>query len=181
MSITPESAEAFINMLSYRHKILLGAREDKKPGQFKDKNNFAGNTSFVDFNLVKGTLIQSCDLSNALEHPFSKATFMMFVLSEVHPFLEGNGRFVRVMMNVELVSALQSKIIIPTVFRDDYMGALRKPTRKGDTGTYISMLQRAQEFSENIFGDDLLEMEEYLKQCQAFSEPTEAKLKIMAR
>ncbi|NOU46240.1 MAG: cell filamentation protein Fic [Bacteroidales bacterium] len=181
MSLTPKSPEAYIQMLSYRHKILLSAREDKNPGQFKDKNNFAGITSFVDFNLVKGTLIQSFDLYNTLEHPFSKAIFMMFVLSEVHPFLDGNGRISRVMMNAELVKTAQSKIIIPTVFRDDYMGALRKLTRQGDTAPYIRMLQKAQEFSENIFGDDMTEMHDYLNQCNAFSEHTEAKLKIIER
>jgi Fic family protein len=181
MIITPKSPVEFLNILSYRHKTLLSAREDKNPGKFKDKNNFAGNTAFVDFNLVKGTLIQSFDFYKALEHPFSKATYMMFVLSEVHPFLDGNGRVARVMMNAELVTAGQSKIIIPTVFRDDYMGALRRLTRQGDSDPYIRMLQRAHEFSENIFGDDMNEMQEYLKQCNAFLEHTEAHLKIIPR
>ena len=181
MLVTPQSPAELLSMLLYRHKILLNAREYKNPGQFKDKNNFAGSTSFVDFNLVKGTLMQSFDLYNALEHPFSKAAYIMFVLSEVHPFLDGNGRIARVMMNAELVKAAQSKIIIPTVFRDDYMGALRRITRKGDTGPYIRMLKKAHEFSENIFGDDMNEMQAYLNQCNAFSEHTEAKLKIVLR
>lgn len=181
MSVTPQSPEELINMLSYRHKILLSAREEKNPGIFKDKNNFAGNTSFVDFNLVKGTLIQSFDLYNALEHPFSRATLMMFVLSEVHPFLDGNGRIARVMMNAELVKEGQSKIIIPTVFRDDYMGALRRLTRQNDTAPYIKMLQKAHEFSSTIYGDDINEMQEFLKHCNAFSEHTEAKLRIIER
>ncbi len=181
MSRTPQSPEELLNLLGKRHKILLSSRSDKNPGQFKDKNNFAGNTLFVDYNLVKGTLIQSFDFYKALEHPFSKASYMMFVLSEVHPFLDGNGRIARVMMNAELVKAEQSKIIIPTVFRDDYMGALRKLTRQGDTESYIRMLRRAHEFSGNIFSDDMDDMQEYLKQCNAFSEHTEAKLKIISR
>ncbi len=181
MLITPQSPEEFLKIISYRHKILLSARLNKNPGQFKDKNNFAGNTSFVDFNLVKGTLIQSFDFYKALGHPFSKAAYIMFVLSEVHPFLDGNGRIARVMMNAELVNGGQSKIIIPAVFRDDYMGALKKLTRQGNTGPYIRMLQRAHEFSENIFGEGMNEMQNYLKQCNAFLEPTEGKLKIIPR
>jgi Fic family protein len=179
--VTPQTSEDLINILSYRHRILLGSREDKNPGLFKDKNNFAGNTAFVDFNLVKGTLIQSFDFYKALEHPFSKAAYIMFVLSEVHPFLDGNGRISRVMMNAELVKAGQSKIIIPTVFRDDYLGALRKLTRQGNTGPYIKMLQRAHEFSAHIVGDDMIEMQEYLQQCNAFAEHTEATLKIIGK
>jgi len=30
---------------------------------------------------------------------------MMFLVSEVHPFLDGNGRIARVMMNAELILA----------------------------------------------------------------------------
>jgi Fic family protein len=181
MSTTPSSTEEFIKILSYRHKILLNARPEKNPGLFKDRNNFAGSTSFVDFNLVKGTLIQCFNYYNALEHPFSKAIYIMFVLSEVHPFLDGNGRIARIMMNAELTSAGQSKIIVPTVFRDDYLGSIRKLTRQGDGDSYIRMMEKAHEFSWNIFGDDTGEMEEYLKQCNAFSEPTEARLNIIPR
>ena len=178
MSITPKSEEDFLRLLSYRHKILLGSREDKNPGQFKDKNNFAGSTSFVDFNLVRGTLIKSFNFYKALEHPFSKAAYMMFILTEIHPFIDGNGRIARVMMNAELTCANQSKIIIPTVFREDYIGILRILTRRGDAAPYIRMLQKAQEFSETIFGDKMDEMQDYLEKCNAFAEPTEAMLNI---
>lgn len=179
MSVSPASPEELLKILAYRHGILLIARSDKNPGLFKDKNNYAGNTAFVDFNLVKGTLIHSFDYFKALNHPFSRAAFMMFVISEVHPFLDGNGRIARVMMNAELVKAGQSKIIIPTVYREDYLGALKKLTKAGDCGTYIRMLQRAQEFSENITGNDIDEMEGLLRRSNAFSEPSEAKLRII--
>jgi len=95
--------------------------------------------------------------------------------------LDGNGRIARVMMNAELVKEGQSKIIIPTVFRDDYMGALRRLTRQNDTAPYIKMLQKAHEFSSTIYGDDINEMQEFLKHCNAFSEHTEAKLRIIER
>lgn len=181
MSITPGSAEDLLNIIIYRHKILLDARPDRNPGLLKDKNNFAGLTAFVDFNLVKGTLMQSFDFYKALDHPFSKAAYIMFVVSEVHPFLDGNGRIARIMMNSELVEAGQAKIIIPTVYRDDYLGTLRKLTRQSNTQPFVRMLQRAHEFSENIYGDDYNEMLDYVKRCNSFSEHTEAKLKIINR
>lgn len=181
MMVTPQTPEEFLEILSYRHRILLSAREDKKPGQFKDKNNFAGSTTFVDFNLVKGTLIQAFNFYKVLENPFSKATYMMFILSEVHPFLDGNGRLARIMMNAELVSGGQSKIIIPTVFRDDYIGTLKKLTKKGDCIPYINMLNRAHEFSDTIYGDDIDEMQDQLTQSNAFLEHNEGLLRIIRR
>lgn len=181
MSITPNSPEELLHILLYRHKTLLSARPTKNPGQFKDKNNRAGNTHFVDLSLVRGTLTKGFEFSTGLTHPFAKAIYMMFLITEVHPFLDGNGRIARVMMNAELVKTKQSKIIVPAVFRDDYMGALKKLTIQSDAITFIRMMERAREFSKNIYDEQMNQMEKHLEDCQAFMEPTEGKLKIIPR
>ncbi|HYV94738.1 MAG TPA: Fic family protein [Chitinophagales bacterium] len=181
MIMTPETPESFLEMLLLRHKILLSARPEKEPGKFKDRNVFAGQTSFVDFSLTRGTLIKAFNFYKGLQSSFSKAAYIMFILTEVHPFLDGNGRIARVFMNAELVKEGQSKIIIPAVFRDDYMGTLRSLTRQSDSDPYIRMLQRVHEFSANIYDEDMNEMQEYLEKCNAFSEPTEAHFKIVHR
>lgn len=178
MKITPYSPENFLEILQYRHQILLSARKDKNPGQFKDKNNRAGDTEFVDMELVRGTLMQSFDLYRALSHPFAKAAFIMFVVSEVHPFLDGNGRMARIMMNAELTAGFQTKIIIPTVYREDYLGGLRRLTRANDPTVYIRMLERAQAFSDTLSASDIDSMEVQLTKCNAFVESSEGVLKF---
>jgi hypothetical protein len=80
------------------------------------------------------------------------------------------------MMNAELVAGGQSKIMIPNVFRDDYIGALRRLTRKSEPEPYMNMMSRAHEFSENVYGDNRDEMEAYLRTCNAFYEDTEGKI-----
>ncbi|MEZ4848656.1 MAG: Fic family protein [Bacteroidia bacterium] len=179
MSITPKSTDELISILQYRHKILLSAREDKAPGKFKNKNNFAGETSFVDLNLVKGTLIKGFELYSALNDPFAKAAYIMFMISEIHPFLDGNGRIARIMMNAELVRANQSKIMIPNVFREDYILSLRRLTRQHDPEPYIRMLSRAHEFSSTIFGESMDEIQTKLERSNAFLLPEEGRLKII--
>ena len=179
MKIVPSTKEELVEILQYRHQILLSAREDKKPGKFKDKNNRAGDTSFVEMELVTGTLYKSFDYYQALTHPFAKAAYIMFVISEVHPFLDGNGRIARVMMNAELSTASQTKIIIPTVYREDYLGGLRRLTRNQDPSVYIRMLNRAQAFSDTLLGDDMVAMEEVLRQSEAFKESNQGVLRII--
>ncbi|WP_201747802.1 Fic family protein [Dyadobacter flavalbus] len=181
MSITPASPDDLLQLLRNRHATLLRARISKKPGQFKDKNNRAGNTEFVDWQLVAGTLKKGFDWYSLLKDPFAKAAYMMFMISEVHPFLDGNGRIARVMMNAELSSEGLSKIIIPTVYREDYMGALRKLTRQHDPAPYIRMLLRTFEFSSYIYGEDQFNMENQLIQSNAFQDPEAAKLIIIPR
>ena len=180
MSITPSSPEELLEILQYRHHILLEARISKKPGFFKDKNNRAGETHFVDYSLVKGTLTKGFDYYKILTSPFSKAAYIMFMISEIHPFLDGNGRIARVMMNAELVKEEQTRIIIPTVYRDDYLGALRRLTRQKDPRAYVRMLLRAQEFSATIIADDMDSVETYLENCNAFKEHDMAMLKFAA-
>jgi Fic family protein len=179
MSITPASPEELLKILLYRHKILMGARISKKPGEFKDKNNRAGETHFVDQTLVKGTLVKGFDYYQALTDPFAKAAYIMFLISEVHPFLDGNGRAARVMMNAELVKQGQTKIIIPTVYREDYIGAIRRLTRQQDPNAYIRMLQRAHVFSSTITGEDMNAMQTHLEASNAFKEHDKAKLRII--
>lgn len=181
MSLQPKDANNLLKLLQDRHAVLLSARISKKPGQFKDINNRAGNTEFVDWSLVRGTLKRGYEWYTLLQHPFAKAAYMMFMISEVHPFLDGNGRIARVMMNAELGAKGLSKIMIPTVYRDDYMGSLKKLTKHRDGDAYIRMLLRAWEFSSNVHDKDLEVMEKYLTDCDAFWPPKEGKLKIIPR
>jgi Fic family protein len=179
MSILPSSPDHLLKLLRDRHAMLLSARKTKNPGEFKDKNNRAGSTEFVDMELVPGTLKKGFDWYTLLQHPFGKAAYIMFMISEVHPFLDGNGRVARVMMNAELSSKGLSKIIIPTVYREDYMGVLKKLTKQRNADAYIRMLLRAWEFSSHIHNENLEAMQEYLTACDAFLTHKEGRLKII--
>ncbi len=48
MSVMPADATELKTLLMDRHAVLLRVRTSKNPGHFKDKNNRAGNTEFVD-------------------------------------------------------------------------------------------------------------------------------------
>lgn len=178
MAITPTSPNHLLELLKERHVVLLSARKSKNPGEFKDKNNRAGNTEFVDKELVRGTLKKGYDWYKILQHPFAKATYMMFMVSEVHPFLDGNGRIARIMMNAELSSRNLAKIIIPTVYREDYMGSIKKLTKQREGDVYIRMLQKAWKFSSQIHQQQFDQMEKFLSQSNAFLTHKEGYLKV---
>ena len=170
MSVTPTSADHLIDILQHRHRMMMSARPEANPGMFKTQNNRAGETHFVDFQQVRGTLKKGFEIYTALRHPFARALFMIFMISEVHPFADGNGRISRIMMNAELTAAGQSKIIIPTVFRTDYLSALRQLTRKDNPEKLINAIQRVRQFSKNLQGEDFEAMRIYMERCNAFKE-----------
>ena len=98
--------------------------------------------------LVRGTQHQGFACYTALEHPLARAVMMMFIVIEVHPFDDGNGRLARIMTNAELVRGGLSRLIITTSYRQDYLRALRRLSRQRDPGLYLylRMLDRAQAF-----------------------------------
>ena len=170
MRVVPQTAEELLAILQRRHAQLMRARPDKRPGQWKEYANKAGLTNFVDPGLVRGTLHEGFKLYRNLTEPLARAMFMMFLISEVHPFDDGNGRVARLMMNAELVSAGQCRIIITTHARDSYLDALRVLSRQGKPDLYIRMLSSAQQFVASLRPESYEAVKQQLEAQQAFTE-----------
>ncbi|KUO51985.1 MAG: cell filamentation protein Fic [Sphingomonadales bacterium BRH_c3] len=176
MATLPASSEEFEAILRRRHATIMQARPDKNPGGYKTKVNQAGATVFVAPDLVTGILERGFEFYRALEEPFQRAVFMMIIVSEVHPFADGNGRTARIMMNAELVAAGQERIIIPTAYRTDYLGALKAFSRNGLTMPLIRMLDIAQNYTGSIDWDTFDGARAMLEATNAFADGEDAKL-----
>ena len=176
MSRLPRSADEFLELLKARHIAILEHRKDKNPGMWKDLPNRAGNTRFVEPDLVEGTLMQAFELYKALPHALARAIFMQIAVSEVHPFNDGNGRLSRVMMNAELTNANECRIIIPTVYRDDYITALKAFSHNRETDPVIRMFERTQAFTASMEYSNYEAAKRSFTDAQAFKDPREGKL-----
>ena len=106
---------------------------------------------------------------------------VMFLVSEVHPFDDGNGRLARIMMNSELVAKDEGRIIIPTVFRDDYIGALRRLTRQDDPSVLIKVLRFAHDYTFAIDYSDISTAVTQLSETNAFEEPESPRRLILPK
>lgn len=140
----------FLSVMKDRHRVIMGGRPQVAPGEFKQIANRAGATSFVHPDAVVGTLKEGYRMVERLDDAFQRAAAMMFVVAEVHPFDDGNGRLARAMMNAELQRARHSPILIPTVYRDNYLAALKRLTHHGDPEAYIRMLMFAHRYGRTI-------------------------------
>jgi hypothetical protein len=79
------------------------------------------------------------------------------------------------------VRGRRARIVIPTVYREDYLLALRALTRQSNTDPYIRMLDRAQEFTARIDFDDFDRALAQLREADTFREPHEGRLRISDR
>jgi Fic family protein len=96
----------------------------------------------------------------------------------VHPFTDGNGRTARIMMNAELVAGGEERIIIPTVYRTDYLGALKAISHNGLTTPLIRMLDYAQRYTHAIDWRTLTAARAMLDQTGAFAQGELARLRL---
>lgn len=134
MNRIPRTSEEFLDLLVERHGVLMAARPDKRPGEFKERPNAASGYEFVHPDAVQGTLREGFTILDEITDPFHRAVMMMFVVAECHPFDDGNGRLARIMMNAELVSTGQVRVVIPSVYRGNYLAALSGMSNQAGSG-----------------------------------------------
>jgi hypothetical protein len=171
------STDSFLDLIKAWHSVIMQGRPEKRPGQFKVESNRAGGTVFVSPERTEGTLRQGFEIGRAIVSPFGRAAFLMYLLSEVHPFDDGNGRITRAVVNAELISHGERRIIIPTVYRTEYIDALKKMSNDNDPKLIPRMLDIAQDFTASIDFADIFEAEKKLKAWHAFDEGLRAFLR----
>lgn len=171
-SRTPATAGELLDMLRDHHAILMAARPDKRPGLFKETPNYAGGYQFVTPDLLEGTLRRGFTALDTLTDPFQRAVAMMFLLTECHPFDDGNGRISRTFSNAELSIAGQVRIIIPTVYRNNYLAALSGLSNQAGTGqSLIAVLQFGQRWTSRIDWSRFETANELLTSSNAYLDP----------
>jgi Fic/DOC family len=136
----PPLGTDFPSELAKRHALMMEKRPESGPGHFKIEPNRAGQTWFVEPQLVRGTLIEGSNLAKSVPEGLARAIYYAFLISEIHPFSDGNGRVSRIVMNAELSRISEARIIIPTLFHEEYVDCQRQLTRHDDPANFIKAL-----------------------------------------
>ena len=69
-----------------------------------------------------------------------RAVLGHFLFTYIHPFMDGNGRIGRFLMNAMLASGGYDWLIIPVERRDEYMAALEKASVEGNIVPFVRFL-----------------------------------------
>jgi hypothetical protein len=136
----PPFGSDFPTELAKRHAVMMEKRPECNPGHFKIEPNRAGGAWFVEPPLVRGTLIEGSSLAKSVPEGLPRAIYYAFLISEVHPFSDGNGRISRIVMNAELSRTGDARIIIPTLFHEEYVDCQRRLTRQDEPAGFIKAL-----------------------------------------
>ena len=113
-------------------------------------------------------MIEGSKLLPSVQPGMARALLAMFIVSEVHPFIDGNGRLARLVMNAELSVVNACRVIVPTLFREEYLDYLRVLTRQGKPEPFISAMQKIQQWTAAFDYTDLDRVIDQMKACNAF-------------
>lgn len=121
-------------MILQLHKLFYQGIDPDKAGVYRDHQVFISGTDYVPPRanevpaLMKG-LVDTLNEQWASLHPVRLAAFAHRKLVDIHPFTDGNGRTARLLMNLILVNKGYQIVIIPPVFRLEYINALKAAQR----------------------------------------------------
>jgi Fic/DOC family protein len=170
----PSDADELVAVLRAQHGVMLSQRPEIGPGRWKERPNQAGGRLFVAPDLVEGTLREGHRIYGSLPPGFARAAFAMFLVSEVHPFADGNGRMARLLMNSELTVVGQQRIVVRTRDRGDYLAALRGMTVNANVKAYVAVLAELQRVSGLTDYSSLAAAERDLQAARAFADADDA-------
>ena len=166
--------DEFLDQLRRWHVLIMEGRPAKRPGAWKQIANQAGSYTFVAPERVEGTLVESFALLKALDLPLARALYLMLLVSEVHPFDDGNGRLARAVMNAALSAADETRILVPIVWRNEYLTALRQLSRERRIDLYVRTLGFARQWTSRIVWSDPTVTRAQLEVTNALVDSSEA-------
>jgi hypothetical protein len=149
-SARPQTVEQLEDYIRDVHGRIMRGRPELGPSEYKLEANRAGATLFVHPDLVRGTLHEGFTLYRTLPAGLPRAIYAMFLLAEVHPFADGNGRVARALMNAELTAAGLCRVMVPLSYRDEHMSALRALSLNDNPTPLWRMIDRAQRWASRM-------------------------------
>ena len=73
-------------------------------------------------------------------HPVCFAAMLHLKFVTIHPYIDGNGRVARLLMNAALIQDGYMLAIVPPVLRHDYMSSIRLYQMKGDAVPFCDLM-----------------------------------------
>lgn len=125
------------------HRLFYYRIDAETAGKYRERNVIITGTDFTPPApaAVPFAMQEFMDNLPSLRqlHPVKCAAMLHLQLVNIHPFVDGNGRTARLLMNLALLQSGYPITIIPPIIRGDYISALRE-SDKGDNQPFVNFI-----------------------------------------
>lgn len=136
------------------HKMILQKINDNDAGRLRSiPVRISGSTTVLPNPLKVPELMESFIhwLQTATDHPVQIAADAHYKLVSIHPFIDGNGRTARLLMNFILMQSNFPPAIIKKEERNRYLNALETGQTKNNLDAYYELIYDAVDRSLDIY------------------------------
>lgn len=132
------------------HALVLKGIDDENAGRYRTENVIISGATHIPPESVivpelMEKLIYRYDEWKEKYHPIVVAALLHAEFVKIHPFIDGNGRTARLLMNFETMKNGYPPIIIKTEQRHSYYDALDKGAITGDYTDFVKMVAKQAE------------------------------------
>ena len=125
------SREITENNVLTMHKLFYSGIDAKQAGTYRKREVFITGSAYsvTAARNIKSEMMEFIEWANAGRdsyHPVEFAALLHKFFVFIHPFIDGNGRLSRLLMNTALIQDGYMLAIIPPVLRSEYISLLEK-------------------------------------------------------
>lgn len=142
--------------IKYLHKLFLQGIDAKNAGKYRKQQVVISSSQYNDtlpapaaVSLAMQAFVTALPSKRLELHPVAFAAFLHKTLVFIHPFIDGNGRVARLLMNLSLLQAGFPITSISPILRSEYIRLLEKAhLDDGDFTKFIAeqVLQSQQKY-----------------------------------
>jgi len=137
------------------HYLILKKIDSTNASKYRNENVFISGAKHVPpvYMNVPYEMQKLIDQYQAWQglHPVVRACFLHGEFVKIHPFVDGNGRTARLLLNFELIQSGYPPAVIKTENRADYYDALDKAHTNNDYTDFIKIIVDLVNESENLY------------------------------
>ncbi|MDD3236666.1 MAG: Fic family protein [Candidatus Gastranaerophilales bacterium] len=127
------------------HKLFYKNIDEQKAGVYRDCNVMITGSEFElpKHDKVKSLMQEFCEnipKAKKQYHPVEFAARIHEKFVAIHPFMDGNGRCARLLMNLALLQAGYNIVVIPPIVKNDYIGNLEEAHTTQNVKPFINFI-----------------------------------------
>jgi Fic family protein len=128
------------------HRLILKGIHDEYSGIYRRENVLISGARHIppdalQIPLLMEQFVSRIEKESADLHPVAGASIIHSDFVKIHPFIEGNGRTARLMLNFELMKNGYPPIVIEKEQRAEYYSALDEAHTTGDLTSFTELVR----------------------------------------
>ena len=117
------------------HHLFYCGIDEKNAGRYRDVEVIITGTDYIppvpqEIPALMQDFVVKLEMLKSEIHPVELAAYAHRRLVDIHPFIDGNGRTARLLMNLVLINKGYCIVSIPPILRHDYLAALQRAQKE---------------------------------------------------